>query len=117
MLQPGKVYQTKDKVRFLILAKKTRCVGSSYCFVAEKLSSGLITFFNHSGEHIVNQEWQLLVDRYKWCGCFSDGQMDEGKFVTKDELKTQYSGYYRIENDDPKTITYVTRATLESTYG
>lgn len=116
MLKVGKVYLTEDKTRFLILAKKSRASSNGCDFVGEHLGSGFITYFNYKGEHPWRPTWKLKADPYRWCGVFHEGELSADGFVIREKLEREFPGYLRMEDDNPTTIIYVTRANLETTY-
>jgi hypothetical protein len=116
MLKIGKVYLTESKVRFLIHARKSRPASNGFNYIGENLSSGLITYFNQVGKNVLNPNWQLKVDPYKWCGVFDNGEISADGFVTRDDLIEEFPGYLRMEDDNVTTILYMTRAGLEAVY-
>jgi hypothetical protein len=115
MIQVGKIYTSVSGERFLILAKKKRPASNGCNYIGENTKTGLVTYFNHKGEHAVSKDWELQTDPYKWIG-LEGSRVSKPNFRMKDEMELAYEGYLRIEDDNPATIVFITRAGFESTY-
>lgn len=116
MIKIGRIYTSESGERFLIHSRKRKSSSNGCNFIGEHTGNGLITYFNHTGVNSFRSDWNLQVDSYKWCGVRADGELAAEGFVPREELVEEFPGYLRMEDNNPTTIIYMTRAGLEAVY-
>jgi hypothetical protein len=117
MLKVGRTYRTiKAGKKFFIHARRNKPASNGNNFIAEDLNTGVVVFFDHKGKHAWDESLTLDIDPYTWVGLVDHTKFSNKEFVKAKDLTHSYPHYLRMESGDPSTITFVDRASFETTY-